>query len=122
MKSTTTELFWAKNHLTEFQQAWDDGDSLVSGWLIKIYQQGIRLDGRTELAIDRDVNHLIDVAREGCNYSLGLEYFKLIEKNMYRKNDACDYLSNAWDFISAAQCSLARRWGVYIEWDFSESM
>jgi len=113
----TIALFWTSHHLQAFQQAWDGGE-YDTNWTTRIYQQGIEFKHwKTEAAVDSDVQKLFNVARSGCNMTLNREYQKLHDKWSDRRNDeACDYLANAWDIISTVQIKLARRWGVYIEW------
>lgn len=113
--NNTVNLFWTPHHLEAFQQAWDNNE-YDPDWIGKIYQQGIQFSHRkTEVAVDADIERLFKAARSGCNLTLTREFQRLHDK--WSDNDkACDCLATAWDCISTAQCKLARRWGVYIEW------
>lgn len=113
----TIDFFWTESHLQQFQHTWDnqDYDSTIT---VRIYQQQIEFKHwKTEAAVDADIEKLFQLARTGCNKTLNEGYQKIHDKWLARDNyDACDYLANAWDCISTAQCKLASRWGVYIEW------
>jgi hypothetical protein len=125
--TSTTDLFWTQHHLLEFQAAWDNVAEYEyeHTWITRIYQQGVNFsNSRTEQAVDKDIEKLFAAARSGCNLTLHRTYYQIWWKWTVRTSKeaekAADYISNAWDFISTAQCGLARRWGAYIEWHFDD--
>jgi hypothetical protein len=114
---TTTHLFWTNEALEQFQAAWNNNE--YDKEIIHKYGAcGISFSHwRTENAVDADVEKLFDAAASGCNLHLSQVYAGLWRKWAKKGNDAaCDYLANAWDCISTAQCKLAKRWGACIEW------
>jgi len=114
---STVDLFWTERHLQAFQNAWNNQD-YDSSITIKIYQQQIEFKHwKTEQAVNSDVERLFALAATGCNKTLNEGYQVIHDRWLAKDNyQACDYLANAWDCISTAQCKLARRWGVYIDW------
>ncbi|GCL35765.1 hypothetical protein H6F47_23160 [Sphaerospermopsis sp. FACHB-1094] len=108
--------------LNKFQEIWTSQNPQYLNtpwkqWLYNIYQQGTLhlITNRQEAALDRDINKLLDIAELGCQQKLLNEYLKLSQKPMYQNSYiACDYLANAYDYISSAQYLLILSLGVDI--------
>lgn len=125
----TVNLFWTPQALKEFQTAWDaqapnPDDQSFPEWQHWLWRIGTAPDfpslsslhWKTEQAINNDIEKLYAAARTGCNLTLTRVYYQLWSKWSERNDAAADYLANAWNCISTAQCMLAKQWGAFIDW------
>lgn len=128
LDKATTKLFFTEYHLAKFQEAWTNsylhnGENWVN-WLYKISSNGCSLGkvtAKQEMAIETDIQILLDVAKHGCQVLLRDAYHQVLAKKMYEKNSNFhNYLANAYDCISTAQWLLARQFNVHIDWFFPE--